>query len=78
MMEATYVNNHVCSCGYGALLDSIPTGTKYTLDMDTRQNLDFRCGGCFRWTLNMACAFAYRDGEPRGFIPLACFKEFQQ
>jgi hypothetical protein len=74
----TFANNHLCVCGFGMLFDSTPRGTIYHLDMATRRNLDFQCGGCKGWVKDVDSAIGYRDGTPKGYMPLSLFKEFLQ
>lgn len=75
MKTLVYVNNDLCPCGYGVLKDDIKFGTEYVIDENTIQSMRFRCGGCHRWIPNVRSAFAYRDGIPKGFIPLMLFRE---
>ena len=61
---------HICSCGFGVLLDSIPVGTLYTVDWETvRGGFMYRCGGCGKTQSDVRVIDAYDKGFQR-FAPL--------
>lgn len=68
-MKVSLVKLSVCPCGFPTLKETIPLGTKYTVDPAHTCEAVLVCGGCKQETKVRCVYVSGRNGSAGGWLP---------